>query len=130
MDIAHLQICSYSKKHHHIAPHSYSDNTNSSRREVHYPTHLSSVSRTGMSRRSWPLLILVLIIPDPFLSLAPIPPHAIATRPRITWTPGFGAFRLGSRSMRIPLSMLDLPFFSLAISHSLRPQVMRADENS
>jgi hypothetical protein len=32
--------------------------------------------------------------------------------------------------MRMPLSMLDFPFLSLTISHSLRPQVMRADENS
>lgn len=31
--------------------------------------------------------------------------------------------------MRIPLSMLDFPFLSLTISHSLRPQVMRTDEN-
>jgi hypothetical protein len=32
--------------------------------------------------------------------------------------------------MRVPLSMLDLPILSLAISYAFRPKVMRADENT
>ena len=32
--------------------------------------------------------------------------------------------------MRILLSMLDLPLLSLAVSHSLRPEMMRTDEHS